>query len=86
MRFGDRHLASALLLGANLLTACASGHNYACSERTVATSNPMTGGSYPTTAYSFCPCPEDKPCPELDIRNRDKPVLIIRRVPPSDDN
>ncbi|MFP4519935.1 MAG: hypothetical protein ACLFQ5_10800 [Oceanicaulis sp.] len=66
------------LLGA-LATACASGYNYACGERTMVTSTPATG-YIPQTVYTFCSCPDDKPCPELDVRNQDEPGLIIRRI------
>lgn len=67
------------------LAACANGavHNYACGERTIMINNSLTGLT-PQTIYSFCPCPEDKPCPELDVRNEDEPALIIRRVEPPD--
>jgi len=68
-----------------LVSACATGHDYACDKREVSAGTPSTG-TYPVTRYSFCPCPEEKPCPELDIRNQDKPVLIIRRVPPPGDD
>lgn len=78
-------LRAPILLAALMVpAACASGNKYACDSHT-SVRLLSDGYSYPFTQYSLCDCPNEAPCPWLDIRNQPPPMKIIMITPPKKD-